>query len=181
MIDAEFDEVENPVTWPEFIQHHDHEPPRRLWPFLLGVAVLIGVGATAIHGWQKPKQDFEECPSGWAELLDCSYAISFDGTKELNLYESHAAVLYDKSVKPNGKFLKIEGTWAFDETTKQYAVSVNGQTTAYSLIDPDSINACMLVKGSLDTVDLRSSWFSRIPQDADDASNDLSEMEAKAR
>jgi hypothetical protein len=181
VVDAEFTEADClPTIGAEFTEPSDPPPPKRRWPFVLGALVLLA-GYLVFYKHEYRTADFEKWPAGWADLLDCSYAVSFDGTKELNFFDAHEVTLYDKANRqPNGKFSKIDGTWAFDETTKRYTVSLNGQSSTYSLIDPDGISACMLVKGSLDAADLRGSWFARTPQD-EDASNEPSEMEAKAR
>jgi hypothetical protein len=41
------------------------------------------------------------------------------------------------------------GRWSYDEASKQYAITVRGQTTNYSLLSHDGIETCMLVKGCL--------------------------------
>ena len=52
------------------------------------------------------------------------------------------------------------GRWSYDEASKQYAVTVSGQTTNYSLLSQDGIETCMLVKGVFEAANLRESWFS---------------------
>ncbi|MGO8977479.1 MAG: hypothetical protein ACLPTZ_21235 [Beijerinckiaceae bacterium] len=93
---------------------------------------------------------------GWTNLLPCSYAASFDGTKELSLSEDGRAVLYDKLAKGGS----IDGNWIFDETSKLYTVTISGEIATYSVVEPGGAGFCMLVKGDPAAADLRSSWFS---------------------
>ncbi len=53
-----------------------------------------------------------------------------------------------------------KGRWTYDETSKQYAVTVSGETTNYSLLSQDGIETCILVKGAFEAANLRESWFS---------------------
>ena len=39
-------------------------------------------------------------------------------------------------------------------------MALNGVTTDYILISPENAEGCMLIKGSLDSANLRESWFS---------------------
>jgi hypothetical protein len=88
--------------------------------------------------------------------------VSLNGTKELNLFDNHRAVLYDKSVKKNGKYLTTDGNWTFDKATQLYAISFNGELTSYSLVEPEgSAGVCMLAKGDLSATDLNASWFAK--------------------
>jgi len=51
----------------------------------------------------------------------------------------------------------------FDETTKLYAVNLNGGVATYSIVEPEgAVGICMLVKGDLGAADLRASWFSTV-------------------
>lgn len=126
-------------------------------------------GSLAVSAWNgKPKQELELWPAGWEDLIDCSYTASIDGTKELNLFDNNRAVFYDKSTKENGKYRTIDGNWAFDQNSKRYAVTLNGDTTVYSIVEPSGWGSCMLVKGELTAVDLSAAWFA-IPSDADGA------------
>jgi hypothetical protein len=57
------------------------------------------------------------------------------------------------------------GRWSYDEASKQYAITVRGQTTNYSLLSHDGIETCMLVKGLFEAANLRESWYSPSAQD----------------
>jgi hypothetical protein len=93
--------------------------------------------------------------------LDCSPLVSIDGTKELHVFDDGMVVLWDETVKDErGRTLPVEGRWDLDETTKLYAVTLNGAVTMYSLVMP-RVGPCMLVKGDLGAADLRASWFSK--------------------
>jgi len=43
-------------------------------------------------------------PAGFADLLDCTITKSFDGTKQLYLYDDSNAALFDRALRVSGKF-----------------------------------------------------------------------------
>jgi hypothetical protein len=110
---------------------------------------------------------------GWQDLISCSYVTSLDGTKQLSISENNRATLYESvalSDKKRGdERISVEGTWSFDEISKQYFVALNGETTAYLLVSPERGGVCMLIAGELEAANLRRSWFSF---QADDDDND---------
>ena len=73
--------------------------------------------------------------------------------------------MYDKSIKEKGKYLSIDGSWNFDETAKLYTVTLNGEVSSFTIVEPESTGVCMLVTGDLGAADLRSSWFSSLADD----------------
>jgi hypothetical protein len=56
-----------------------------------------------------------------------------------------------------GKCIAVDGTWSFDDATKLYTITLNGEIATYSIAEP-SQGLCMLVKGDLGAADLRASW-----------------------
>jgi hypothetical protein len=145
--------IDIPVE-PDFIELP--KPPSRmryLWLIFWGCA---GIGIIYLtldrHKAVEPPVEL----AGWTNLLPCSYAASFDGTKELSLSEDGRAVLYDKLAKGGS----IAGNWTFDETSKLYAVTINDEMATYSVVEPGGTGFCMLVRGDPSAADLRSSWFS---------------------
>jgi len=166
-IDAEFIDVDEDKAphWPQQIK-----PKRGIpWGAILALICLVGAGG-GLYYWtfgrgENAEQAAAQPPwsPGFYELLDCQFTTSLDGTKEMNLYENHVAVMYDKTIKENGKFRAVNGGWTFDEATKLYAVTLNGEVTIYSIVKPEGVGACMLVKGDISAADLRSSWFSAAP------------------
>jgi hypothetical protein len=60
------------------------------------------------------------------------------------------------------------GKWSYDETSKQFSVTLNGETTDYTLLSQDGVATCILVKGGLSNANLRESWFATIDDSADD-------------
>lgn len=113
---------------------------------------------------------------GWENLISCSYATSLDGTKQLSVSENNRATLYESVAlsdkKGSDKRISIEGTWSFDEISKQYFVALNGETTAYLLVSPERGGVCMLIAGELEAANLRRSWFSFQADDDDNDPND---------
>jgi hypothetical protein len=143
------------------------EPPsktRYLW-LTLWACLAVGTAYLVFRPPTKTDDAEEVWPNGFADLLDCEYTGSLDGTKELDLLDNQHAVLYDKSIEENGKYHTVEGSWAFNETAKSYTVTLNGNATSYSLVKPPGI--CMLVKGDGATADLQASWFSRVDGSGD--------------
>jgi hypothetical protein len=140
------------------------------WPkFLLTFA---GVSAVVWMVAHKPAGTTPTPVLGWDGLLPCSYVASLDGAKELMLYENHSVRLYDernpKDRTERDQNNTIDGEWSFDEALKQYAITLNGVTTVYSVVQPENSNTCLLVKGGLNSANLRESWFSLNLEDLDD-------------
>jgi hypothetical protein len=95
---------------------------------------------------------------GWEDLSSCSTLTSLDGSKELTLFElrQHAQFV-DRTNGDNGR--TVEGEWSY-EGGKQYAVSIDGERTIYTLLSLGEAPTCMLIKGDTRAADLTASWFS---------------------
>jgi hypothetical protein len=95
---------------------------------------------------------------GWKDLSSCTTLTSLDGSKELTLSEErqHAQFL-DRTNGDNGR--AVEGEWSY-EGGKQYAVSIYGEKTIYTLLSLGEAPTCMLIKGDIRAADLTASWFS---------------------
>jgi hypothetical protein len=140
------------VQWPK-------PPSRTRYLRLLVLAIAVAGVAYLIFRRHEELAAEQPWPAGWADLLDCAYMASLDGTKELEFSDDLRAVMYDKAKRnERGKYLKVDGTWSFDETTKLYTVTLNGESAAYSIAAPAGGN-CVLVKGDLGSANLRESWF----------------------
>jgi hypothetical protein len=176
VVDAEFVEVDAEPLQPR----SKPAAPRQTTEWgsvLLLVCILAGVGYWIFSALTSNTPQPEPWPPGFEELIDCSYTASLDGTKELELFENNVAVMYDKSIKENGRYRTLDGKWTFDETTKRYTVSLNNEPAVYSVVEPGGWGSCMLVKGDLRAVDLTTSWFA-VPSDR--SSDDPSEAEITA-
>lgn len=118
--------IDMPVE-PDFIELPKPQSRMRyLWPIFWGCAGLGIIYLTLDR--HKAVEQRVKLP-GWTNLLPCSYAASFDGTKELSLSEEGRAVLYDKLAKGGS----IDGNWTFDETSNLYTVTINGEIATYSV------------------------------------------------
>ena len=108
---------------------------------------------------------------GWDDLASCAYVTSLDGTKQLSISENNRATLYESVAlldkKGSVERIPIEGTWSFDEISKQYSVALNGVTTTYLLVNPERGGVCMLIAGELEAANLRRSWFTFQSDDDD--------------
>jgi hypothetical protein len=157
--DAEFrDEDIDPP--PRF--EHRPQPPskaRFFWPVFW---VFAGIGAVylMLGPGKKVEEVTEAWPPGFSELLDCTFTASLDGTRELELTESQQALFRERSANREGIDRTVDGKWSFDELTKLYYVTLDGEVTRYSLAKPTGM--CMLIKGDLGAADLRASWFASV-------------------
>jgi hypothetical protein len=101
---------------------------------------------------------------GWDGLISCSDSTSLDGTRRLSVSENSHAILYEahrpSDRRRGNETISKEGTWSFDEISKRYLVVLNGETTTYLLVSPESGGMCMLIAGDVQSADLRQSWFS---------------------
>jgi hypothetical protein len=128
------------------------------WPFaLFACAVVTTAALRSVFNADRPPPP---SPAGWDDLIACSYLVSFDGSKQLELFKHRRAILW--AVGSN-KLEKIaEGQWSFDENSKQYMITINGLTDSYSIVSlplaPDF--SCALIVGTINSAELQSSWFS---------------------
>jgi hypothetical protein len=92
-----------------------------------------------------------------------------DGRKTLSLSEDHSVVLHEEESAQGEDDKKsdrdVEGTWSYDQLYKEYSVSLVGTTTTYTIVNPEVANTCLFIKGTLESANLRESWFSWIDQD----------------
>ena len=52
-----------------------------------------------------------------------------------------------------------KGRWSYNEASKQYAITIDGETKHYSLFSREGIETCILVDGDFGAANLRESWF----------------------
>ena len=109
---------------------------------------------------------------GWDDLISCSDSASLDGTRRLSMSENGHATLYEShgssDRRKDHETTPREGAWSFDEISKRYLVVLNGETTTYLLVSPESGGMCMLIAGEVQSADLRQSWFSSPADDNHD-------------
>ena len=149
-------------------------PPRRSIPWLSLAG--LGVAGVAVYwmffrGGDETKPNTYEPPMGWLELSGCTGTRSFDGTKWLSLSDDKSAEL--RELLPARKHEKSKerlsrGEWNYDEASKKYIVSINGETTSYSLLSESDVPGCILVKGNFNAANLAESWFATTDDGPDD-------------
>jgi hypothetical protein len=83
---------------------------------------------------------------------------SLDASKELTLKEDQTIELLD-----NGATRVAMGRWSFDERSKRYSITVGEQVEAFSFLSLGDPPTCILFKGTMDSADLRTAWFSSPP------------------
>ena len=193
VVDAEFTEVDDDrhgsdhegALEPEFAPNpigsaeHSRSKPRAPW-LALTLLVIGGVGAYRAFFRTDIVRTHEErtLPAGWLDLSPCSFTRSFDGTKWLTLADDQSAELREALSPEQGKAGNERvstGKWSYDETSKQYSVTLNDEATDYTLLSQDGVATCILVKGGLSNADLRESWFATIDDDSADDMLDHSE------
>lgn len=54
----------------------------------------------------------------------------------------------------------LQGTWSYDAGSKRYSVTLDEETTTYTLLSRGEPTTCMLLKGELGAADMHASWFS---------------------
>jgi hypothetical protein len=114
------------------------------------------------RGDHTKKAMVSEPPTGWLDLLSCTETRSFDGTKWLSLSEDKSAELHESlRTESHGKAAQrlSRGGWTYDPATKRYAITIDGATTSYLLLNEEDIPGCMLVQGTLSEANLLQSWF----------------------
>jgi hypothetical protein len=100
---------------------------------------------------------------GWNDLEPCAFLTSLDDKKNLALTEEQGVELVESDLDENGVATEnrlLQGRWSYDATSKRYSVTLDGDTTTYTLLSRGDPTTCILVKGDLGTADLRASWFS---------------------
>jgi hypothetical protein len=153
---------------PEFIDQPKPPSKARYWWLIVLAIVVAGAVYLIFVRDEDATQATEPLPAGLADLWDCADMVSLDGTKELKFFDDWRAVMYDKAKRnERGKYLVVEGTWSFDENTKLYTVTLNGESAAYSMAEPGG-GDCMLVKGDFGAANLRESWFRKPLGDPED-------------
>jgi len=169
IVDPEFEMDDDEPSWaapPSPPKLHSNNYWRLVLLVALGAGVALGYLFFGNHQGAKDQTSKTNLPAGFADLGDCSITTSFDGTKELHLYDDSNVTLFDNAVKVNGKFKRIDGTWRFDDPTKLYTITLDGQDTPYSLIKPSGI--CILLRGEPTAANLDESWFAATDDGAPD-------------
>jgi len=137
-------------------------PRTRLWPKILLVSAIGVASYLLFFFFRGPNDEAASVPNpppapGYTELSSCTETESLDGKKTLSLTDNSEAVLTEEG--NDGKNHTITGNWSFDAGLKRYAVTLNGETTEYSIVSLERIGICILVKGDVGAADLRASWF----------------------
>ena len=142
------------------------------WPWVAVVALLVVGGITYRAFFLTDVAQHAERPplaAGWMELGSCTFTRSFDGRRQMALNDDQSVEVREPSPpvqqSKEGAERVSTGRWSYDKMSKQYAVTVLGETTNYSLLSQDGIETCILVKGSFEAADLRESWFSASAND----------------
>ena len=186
VVDAEFTEIDEDRFAPNNFEANAgpdfprrqigsrERPPSRLRMLLLTVALLL-IGGVAYRAVVRTdvtqKTEERSLPAGWLDLSSCAFTKSFDGKKWLMLGDDQSAQLREALAPEPDKAINERvstGKWSYDEVSKQYSVTLDGETTKYALVSQDGVATCILVKGDLRNANLRESWFATIDDDPGD-------------
>jgi hypothetical protein len=134
------------------------------WNKILLLGCVIVAGAYwLIRPSPFNKAELPVARPGWDDLAPCAALESLDEMKEMTLSDDQRAEFVDTSPLEDGEDPKsriAEGVWSYDEGSKPYAITLNGQTTTYTLLARGEPTTCILFKGDLHAADLSASWFS---------------------
>jgi hypothetical protein len=129
---------------------------------LFGLFRLISAGLASLGGFSGhplPQQDRHQA---WQVLAPCAETVSFDGAWTLSLGEDGTAI-----VNSSRHEQRLQGRWdLLDAAGRAYRVDVLAFST--DLVVVPTAAGCLLGAGSLKSIDLRQSWFSRQQREAGD-------------
>jgi hypothetical protein len=135
-----------------------------LFAGIVGVAYVVFIGD---HSETKKGTRKQPPVAGWEQLDACSPMQTLDDTRELTFIEDHTIKLEEREAK-TGRALgpsTLAGTWAFEESTHRYFVTLADQQKSYALVQPENSEVCILMNGDLGAANLAESWFGRTLQD----------------
>jgi hypothetical protein len=139
-------------------------PQRRVaWGQLLLLGCIIAGGAYWLSRPSPVNKAELPAPPGWDDLAPCAVLTSLDEMQEMTLSDDQRAEFLDLSTLQDGddpKSRMVVGAWSYDEGSKRYAITLNGQTTTYTLLARGDPTTCILFKGDIHAADLSASWFS---------------------
>jgi hypothetical protein len=159
-VDAEFIEVSDNYR-PQKPTPRQHKP----WGYIMMLGCIVAGGGYWLFR-PVPVANFEPPVAGWEALSSCSSVTSLEGDREMEFSDNQRAALWNLTTpserKKSGIWKRIaaEGKWEYDVQSKRYSITLNGETTTYTLLSPKRQPMCVLFKGDLGTADLRESWFS---------------------
>jgi hypothetical protein len=112
--------------------------------------LLVGSGCAAVVLIFGIASHLDNVPA-----VHCPETRSLDGTKSLSLWPDGEADLADPEQTTVGR-------WSYEKATGTYAITINGATTDYRLIEKDDIPGCMLVRGGLEHANLLETLFASV-------------------
>jgi hypothetical protein len=128
---------------------------------ILGIAAVFAF--IRFFHTEKSAVSSDTVAAGWDDLGECSATTSVDGQRRLTLSSDQTAELTAREQASKNNAAQIRsGKWAYDELTRKYLVTLDGQTTRYSIWSLEGVATCILASGSFENANLRESWFSAI-------------------
>jgi hypothetical protein len=145
----------------DFLHHIREKPGLPIAAGGLAVVLAIALFLRWLYG--PPVTDREsdavDVP-GWGELSQCSDTVSLDGVQSLRLADDHTATIRKKAADRKAPGEMIHGSWEFPGRPHSFVITMDGKRIVYTLVTPGNGDACMLIHGPLQDVDLTTSWFS---------------------
>jgi hypothetical protein len=163
-----------PWPWPEpetadFVELPATLAKRRVpWLSLVAPAcVAFAVYGLFFRPTQQPSRNPPSYAPGWLEIASCFAMGSLDASKELIFKEDQTV-----EFREDGEIRPAAGRWSFDEASKRYSIMLGEQLESFSLLSLGDPPTCILFKGTMDSADLRTAWFST-PAPPDEAPIDF--------
>ena len=123
---------------------------------LISLAVFAGFGALYLAA--KPRSAAPPDKPGYEDLVPCAFLTSIDSKRSLYLSGDHTARLSDSSGTGTNW---SAGHWDLvDDDDHVYKITIDGETTTYTLVSAPEGEGCMLAAGTTTAADLEKSWFS---------------------
>jgi hypothetical protein len=122
------------------------------WKPILLSACIAAVALYWMFLWPDVAKDAKPpiaLMAGWDELGACSTMASLDGSREIKLSENQNAEMWDHSSLKEGESDIVQGMWRYDASSKRYAVTLNGETTTYTLVERDEPVTCVCTRAIL--------------------------------
>ena len=125
-----------------------------------GLFRLISAGLASMGGFFNPQVPQQNRHEAWQVLAPCAETVSFDGAWTLSLQENGTAI-----VNSDRAGQRLQGRWDLvDAKAQAYRIDVLAFGNDFVVV-PTAVG-CLLGSGSLKSIDLRQSWFSRDKRDS---------------
>ena len=129
---------------------------------LFGLFRLFAVGLAYLTGSVNHPAQERRLNQAWQVLSPCAETTSFNGAWTLSLKEDGTALVVSEKAAQ-----RLQGRWMLvNAETHAYRIDVLAFGNDFVVVP--TISGCLLGSGTLNQVDLRQSWFSRVRREGSD-------------